>query len=287
MPIISSFPTKCNVSGSVVASKTLNENSWEVIRAVSDSNQGENYWSIGDTKSIEINGRIGATTFNHLKIDVFIIGFNHNAEKEGNGKIHFLIGKVDNKMVGICDDKYVSEQDGASEGYFCMNPTNIQTNKGGWEASYMRKTILGADHNPNSPAENTMLAALPADLRGVMKPVTKYSDNTGGGRGSKPEFITATTDYLFLLGESELVGHGKYANSYETYYQRQYEFFKLGNKTVAYKHDDPNKMVFWSLRSATWRMSNHFCIVIDSDHPGNNDAATSDSPTAILAGFVV
>ena len=59
-------------------SNTLNENDWSVIKTVSDSGQGDNYWDIGDTKTIVINGKVGNFTFSNLSIDAFIIGFNHN-----------------------------------------------------------------------------------------------------------------------------------------------------------------------------------------------------------------
>lgn len=67
-------------------SDVLNENSWAVIKAVSDSGQGDNYWDVGDTKTITINGKIGNTTFNNLSINAFIIGFNHNSSREGTQK---------------------------------------------------------------------------------------------------------------------------------------------------------------------------------------------------------
>ena len=41
-----------------------------------------------------INGKVGATTISSLKVDAFIIGFNHNSGKEGSNRIHFLLGKI-------------------------------------------------------------------------------------------------------------------------------------------------------------------------------------------------
>ena len=81
-----------------LVSKTLSSNSWAVIKAVSDAGQGANYWSIGDTKSVTINGKVGATTISSLKVDAFIIGFNHNSGKEGSNRIHFLLGKISGKV---------------------------------------------------------------------------------------------------------------------------------------------------------------------------------------------
>ena len=41
----------------------------------------------------------------------------------------------------------------------------------------MRSKVLGSASSPTSPTANTLLAALPADLRAVMKSCTKYTDN--------------------------------------------------------------------------------------------------------------
>lgn len=54
-----------------LVSKTLSSNSWAVIKAVSDAGQGANYWSVGATKSVTINGKVGATTISSLKVDAF------------------------------------------------------------------------------------------------------------------------------------------------------------------------------------------------------------------------
>ncbi|MFK9312016.1 hypothetical protein ACJEKH_25880, partial [Escherichia coli] len=88
-----------------------------------------NFWSVGDTKPIVINGKVGNFTFSNLTINPFILGFNHNSAKEGTKRIHWLIGKISGKMVGLCDNNYGSNVSG--EGYFHMNTSN--TNVGGWK----------------------------------------------------------------------------------------------------------------------------------------------------------
>ena len=153
---------------------------------------------MGDTKAITINGNVGNTNFSNLSINVYIIGFNHNSAREGNNRIHFKIGKIGGTQVALVDSQYGSGV--SSSGYFSMNTSN--TNSGGWANSHMRKTVLGSDASPTSPRANTLLAALPADLRAVMKPITKYSDNTGGGNNTA-SYVTSTTDYLFELAEFE------------------------------------------------------------------------------------
>ena len=149
-----------------LVSKTLSSNSWAVIKAVSDAGQGANYWSVGATKSVTINGKVGATTISSLKVDAFIIGFNHNSGKEGGNRIHFLLGKISSKFVGLVDSNYSSTT--STSGAFTMNTSN--TNSGGWGSSQMRSKVLGSASSPTSPTANTLMAALPSDLRAAAIP---------------------------------------------------------------------------------------------------------------------
>ena len=238
-----------------LVSKTLSSNSWAVIKAVSDAGQGANYWSVGDTKRITLNGKVGAYTFSNFNVDVFILGFNHNSSKEGSNRIHFQIGKVSGKAVALCDSQYNGS---GSSAMFHMNSSD--SNSGGWNGSYMRKTLLGNSNTPDSTLENSLMAALPSDLLAVMKTVTKYTDNTGGGSNSSGN-VTATADYLFLLAEFEVFGTRYWANQYEQNSQKQYDYYKAGNSRVAYNHSAVSTAVWWWLRSACYGFSYIFCDV--------------------------
>ena len=256
-------------------SSTLNSNSWATIKAVSDAGQGDNYWDVGDTKTITINGAVQGFTFSNLSIAVFILGFNHNSSREGTNRIHFQIGKISNKLVGLCDSSYGSY---VSSG-FCMNTS--RTNSGGWNGSHMRKNVLGNTGTPSSPPANTLLAALPADLRAVMKSVTKYSDNTGGGSNTA-SYVTATTDWLFLLSEFEYQGARTYANSAEQNYQQRYAYYQAGNSKVHYRHDNTGSAVYAWTRSANSGNSGYFCLVYADGTPNN---ANADISWALAPGF--
>ncbi len=245
----------CSVSVTLPTT-SLNDNTWATIKEVSDAGQGENYWSVGDTKRITINGKVGNFTFSNLAIDAFIIGFNHNSSREGTNRIHFQIGKIGGKDVCLCDSQYGSGQSG--NGYFNMNPNN--SNSGGWNGSYMRKTLLGNSGTPSSPPANSMLAALPSDLRAVMKSVTKYSDNTGGSPDNA-SYVTSTTDYLFLLAEFEYHGARSYANSAEKNFQLQYSYYKAGNSKVKYKHGETGTAANHWCRSVYVGHTYRFCLV--------------------------
>ena len=261
-----------------LVSKTLSSNSWAVIKAVSDAGQGANYWSVGDTKRITLNGKVGAYTFSNFNVDVFILGFNHNSSKEGSNRIHFQIGKVSGKAVALCDSQYNGS---GSSAMFHMNSSD--SNSGGWNGSYMRKTLLGNSNTPASTLENSLMAALPSDLLAVMKTVTKYTDNTGGGSNSSGN-VTATADYLFLLAEFEVFGTRYWANQYEQNSQKQYDYYKAGNSRVAYNHSAVSTAVWWWLRSAYCYSSSSFCDVTTVGRSTTNTAYYS---AGLRPGFAV
>ena len=257
----------------------LDKNEWKVIKKVADADKGANYWAVGDTKRITLNGKVGATTISNLKVDAFIIGFNHNSGKEGSNRIHFLLGKIGGKFVGLVDSYYDPSGYATTSGAFTMNTSD--TNSGGWAKTQMRSTVLGAASDPTNPTANTLLAALPADLRAVMKSVTKYTDNTGGGSNSASA-VTATTDYLWLLAEFEVFGSRTYANSSEPSSQAQYEYFKAGNSKIAYKHSAAETAAAWRLRSPSYNSNTGFCAV------GSGGGATNcyaNRSLALVPGF--
>ncbi len=262
-----------------LVSKTLSSNSWAVIKAVSDAGQGANYWSVGATKSVTINGKVGATTISSLKVDAFIIGFNHNSGKEGSNRIHFLLGKISGKFVGLVDSSYGSTT--STSGAFTMNTSN--TNSGGWGSSQMRSKVLGSASSPTSPTANTLMAALPSDLRAVMKSCTKYTDNKGGGNTASN--VSSTTDYLFLLSEYEVFATHQYCNDAEPNYQAQYDYFKAGNSKVANKHSATGTAAVWWLRSPNCGATGYsFCAVSSS---GSLDCTYANGAYGVVPGFVV
>ena len=242
-----------------VVSATLNDNSWDIISEISASGEASNYWNVGDTKTIIINGQVGNTTFSNLSIDAYILGINHNASVEGNNRIHFCIGKVNNKTVGLVDSRY-SQYPITSSGYFSMSYGDSNTNSGGWEGCYMRSTIMPAIKD-----------ALPTDLQNVLKTVTKYTDNTGGGSNSSSN-VAATTETICLEAEFEIHGTREYANSYEQNKQQQYDYYKNGNSKVRYKYNDTNSAVYWWNRSPYSGNSSAFCRVYDDGSAYTNSS---------------
>ena len=126
-----------------------------------------------------------------------------------------------------------------------------------------------------------VLAALPADLRAVMKPITKYSDNTGGGNNTA-SYVTSTTDYLPLLSEFEYHGTRTYANSAEQNFQQQYAYYQAGNSKVHYKHNATGTAARAWCRSVYATDTGGFCRVNTN---GNAHSYDADSSWAVAAGF--
>lgn len=245
---------------------TLNDYSWAEISAVSASGDAANLFSVGDTKSIVLNGTVGNTTFSNVKIDAYILGINHNASVEGNNRIHFCIGKVNNKTVGLVDSQYEGYPM-TSSGYFSMSYGDSDTNRGGWNGCYMRSTIMPAIKD-----------ALPAELQNVLKTVTKYTDNTGGGTNNSSN-VTATIETICLEAEFEVHGTREYANSAEQNKQKQYDYYKNGNSKVRYKYNSVGDGAWWWNRSPYSVNSADFCFV-NTDGSANFDNSRSCNAVA-------
>lgn len=238
-------------------SSTLNNNEWSVIKSVSDAGQGANYWSIGDRKAVTLNGTVGKLSLSNVTTYAFIIGFNHNASVEGTNRIHFQLAKTaitGGTDVCLCDSSYNSNV--STTGYFSMNSS--RTNSGGWASSQMRTNICGTSLSSYS---GTIIAVIPAALRAVIKSVTKYTDNTANGGGSTASYVTATTDYFFLLSEFEVFGSISYGNTNEKNKQAQYAYYSAGNSKIKYKHNGTSTAAFWWLRSPYASGSNGFVFV--------------------------
>ena len=278
--------TTCTFSVTAeILSSTLNDNTWEQIRKASDIDAGASLWPVGATKEIEVKGTVGTLSIDE-KLWVFIIGFNHNANYEGSHKIHFQgfkTAQAGGTDVGLVDNGYGN---GYTDGtkYFSINHWSYN-NYGGWAACDARYDVLGSTNvapsnygsakasgatgnDPTatcttSPVEGTLMAALPSDLRAVMKPITKYTDNVAGGTNTSAN-VKATIDYLPLLAEFEVHGARTYANSYERNYQAQYAYYANGNSKIKYKHSAVTAAAVWWVRSPYYYNYGRWCTVYTS-----------------------
>lgn len=204
-------------------SKTLNDNTWRQIAVVSGFNHGENFWSVGDVKTIVINGTAGLLTVENFEIGCVILGFNHNSSKEGDNLIHFQMLKKGDVSIALCDTRFGSFSDLATA--FTMNTTAVAT--GGWEKSHMRTTILKSATVPTQDVSGSVQALLPTDLRNCIYQCRKYTDNVGNSMEASS--VSSTIDHIFLLSEWEYYGARTMANEAEQNYQQQYDYYKAGN----------------------------------------------------------
>lgn len=122
----------CSVTGSII-STTLASNSWATIAAVSAAGNASSFWSVGDEKTITVNGET---------LTLVILGFNHDDLASG-GKAGITFG-----LKHLMTD---TRQ---------MNSSN--TNSGGFTGSAMYTWL-----------QNTLLGQLPSDLKNVIKSVNK------------------------------------------------------------------------------------------------------------------
>ena len=224
----------------------LNNATWAQIKKVAEKSQGPNYWSVGDTKQITINGKLSdGLTLSNYQTWVYIIGFDHNSEKEGTGIAFqgFKTAQSGGKDVALCDNGYAYSK--TSGQWFNMNNNN--STSGGWNGCNMRNNTLPV-----------VKAALPADLQAVIKTTSIYTDNTGGSSTSA-SYVTATQDELYLLAEFEIFGARHYANTAEQNYQKQYAYYAAGNSKIKYQHNRTSNAASWYERSVYATLAAIFC----------------------------
>ena len=263
-------------------SSVLNENDWSVIKSVADASQGANYWAVGDRKAVTVNGTVGTQAINGTYY-VYILGFDHNSSREGTGITFgtFKTALSGGKDICLVDSHYNDYSTGGQK-WFNMNHSS-NTNSGGWKGCDLRYDVLGSTNSNNndagtttatSPVSGTLMAALPSDLRAVMKPMNIYTDNTGGGNNTA-SYVTKSVDYLPLLAEFEIFGTRSYANSAEQNYQQQYQYYKNGNSKVKYRHNSTGSTAYWWERSPYYYNSGNFCCVYTGGHASTDTARYS------------
>ena len=244
----------------------LNNNTWEVIKQVSDRNQGQNYQAIGDCKEITMNGKVSdGLTLSNYSTWVFIIGFDHNAEREGTG-IAFQGFKAADKGTPVClaDSGYNTFKTSGT----WFNMKNGNDNGGGWGFSQMRQNIMPL-----------IKAAFPTDLQAVIKPSTIF---TAPGTGNIA--LTSTQDEVFLLAEYEIFGSRASASSQESTYLKQYAYYSAGNSKEMYRHNSISSLAYWWERSPTSEYDGSYCRVKTF---GTADYSSATVSTGVVPAFKV
>ena len=136
-----------------------------------------------------------------------IVGIDHDDLADGSGKAG-LTFEVTNDVMG--------EQR--------MNAT--MTNAGGWEKSELRGRLNSGD----------LWSLLPSELQSKAKPVTKMTDNRGGGSAGA---LSATTDKVFLLSLTEVYGDIQSEGT-------QYEYYKSKGVTMSNYSGAASSSLHWA-----------------------------------------
>jgi len=271
--------------GGTDVSSVLNDNEWSVISEVAQAGEGGSYWSVGDTKSVALSGKVGTLSIS-TTLNVFIIGINHR----NVNRITFQVFKTlqeNGVNVALVDNHYGLTSYSGSK-YFNLNhwgsgSSPYNTNYGGWKGCDARYDILGSTNvapsgygstlttyrvgydagvtTATSPVENTLMSCLPADLRAVMQPMTVYTDNAAASTHNTASYVTTSVDYLPLLAEYEIFGARTYANKYEKNNQTQYAYYAAGNSAIKYSHSSTGTAVSWWERSPYYNSAVNFCCV--------------------------
>ena len=289
---------------STVPSTTLNNNSWAVISEASQAGTGDLFWDVGDAKEITLNGKIGDhLTLSNQKLCVFILDFNYKMNGTAENNIiwgGFKTAVTEGVDVALADTKY---RESSSDGTICFNLNHKGTiatsaiyvddnyNYGGWKGCDLRYDILGATSTAPSqynqiktetnvgydataatltnPKANTLLAALPSDLRNVLRLWTRWIDATGNG--SKTDSgIQATVDAISMLTEYEIFNRIDNANTYEKNHQTQMTYYKNGNSKIRYRHDSTSTAALWWTASPCRLGASSFEAINSSGEYGNS-----------------
>ena len=122
------------VTAQTVSFESFAKDTWETIKTCSESGMAEQFYAVGDEKTVSINGTDYIVT---------IMDFNHDDLADGSGKAGITIG-LKNCLTTA----------------HAMNSS--ATNSGGWESCAMRSWL-----------QSDVLGWLPEELQAVIKKVSK------------------------------------------------------------------------------------------------------------------
>lgn len=171
---------------------TLENSSWATIKDISKLGRARDFFSLGETKTLLVNG------VTHI---VKIIGFNQDVDKDGN-------------KIGITFefDTLLSDQDGYSLATYWNDSDDTLFANEDYKDSTLRAVLNGNDYKGSSTADihwfikdsktysttykTSVLDMLPVELTNVLTAPVKYI-NIGGAEDT-------VCDKLFLLSPKEM-----------------------------------------------------------------------------------
>lgn len=149
---------------------------------------------------------------------------------------------------------------------YYMNPTN--TNVGGWNASYMRNTVMPLIFN-----------LLPDDLQEVIATVKIKAAGTGN-----ESTILESNDTLFLPAEREIFASRSDSRVEEWNALTRWQYYAQNDTTTARVKTYNNSACYWWERSPYSGGTNSFCIVYSSGYASYNTAYGS---YGVAPGFCI
>ena len=164
-----------------VVGDTLNDTTWDNIAIVSKLGKAQDYWKVGDTKTVAVNG---------VNYQFQIIGFDHDTLTTKDGTR--TKAGITFQMVDCLNTTY------------SMNGSN--TNSGGWNGSTMRTSTMA-----------TLLNQLSSDLKSVLKfvnKVTSVGNNSSGLETTSDKLFLLSEIEVFGATQYSYAGEGK---QYEYY----------------------------------------------------------------------
>ena len=164
-----------------VVGDTLNDTTWDNIAIVSKLGKAQDYWKVGDTKTVAVNG---------VNYQFQIIGFDHDTLTTKDGTR--TKAGITFQMVDCLNTTY------------SMNGSN--TNNGGWNGSTMRTSTMA-----------TLLNQLSSDLKSVLKfvnKVTSVGNNSSGLETTSDKLFLLSEIEVFGATQYSYAGEGK---QYEYY----------------------------------------------------------------------
>lgn len=243
---------------------------WDELSQISDEigAAGDEAAAIEVAKKYNLvtaNGKLDGTQVklvtltNNMTVPVQIVGFAHD-DKTAGGKagITFMFGECIGEM-----------------------PMNAETtNAGGWEVSQMRAYLNGDG-----------MALLPEDLKKVVAPVDKLTNNVG--ETLDVSAVTTTSDSLWLPSLAELVGWlPDDASPYAPVFNAEGSQYKLYRDTNVVWENIENPILVknyqnspndWWERSPYPDVSDCFLYVGSGGHPGFSDSASGSY--GVVPGF--
>ena len=249
------------VSLETLPDPVFNNNSWDTIKSAVNAGTADSYWKVGDRKAVTLNGTVGTKSFSNTTTYCYILGFDHNKTIETAGAHALHIGFGASALSGGAYIAYVDSSYPNRTSNFCFNMNTSGTNSGGWNSCHMKSTICPAFKN-----------ALPSDLQGNIRAVTKWQNNGNSTTGQ------SSSNEIWLLSEMEIFGSAQWSNY--TANQLQYDFYKgvtgwSAAPKIKYIDTSTSEAVNWWERSAYSSDSFNFCRVYTNGDANLTGASTS------------